>query len=62
MLDSQPPTVVAARQAWYAADVEQHLCLDVGYDYGEVRRIVAAHGYTAHIRSRGEEKKAKAAG
>ena len=61
-LASQPPNVVAARQAWYAADVEQHLCLDAGYDYDEVRRIVAAHGYTAHIRPRGEEKKAKAAG
>ena len=62
MLDSQPPTVVAARQAWHAADVEQQLCLDAGYDYDEARRVVAAHGYTAHIRSRGEEKKVKAAG
>lgn len=61
-LAGQPPNVVAARQAWFAADVEQHLCLDAGYDYDEVRRIVAAHGYTAHIRPRGEEKKAKAAG
>ena len=42
--------MVAARQAWPAADVKQHLCLDAGYDYDGVRRVVAAHGYTAHIR------------
>jgi transposase len=33
----------------------QHLCLDKGYDYEEVRAIVAEFGFTAHIRSRGEE-------
>ena len=33
----------------------QHLCLDKGYDYDEVREIAEAFGYTAHIRSRGEE-------
>ena len=60
-LASQPPPVVAARQAWHAADVEQHPCLDAGYD-DEVRRIVAARGDTTHLRPRGEEKKAKAAG
>ena len=61
-LASQPPTVQAARQAWQEADVEQHLCLDAGYDYREVRAVVAAHGYTAHIRPRGEEAQAKKAG
>jgi putative transposase len=35
----------------------QHLCLDKGYDYDEVRALVEAFGYTAHIRSRGEEAK-----
>ena len=39
----------------------QHLCLDKGYDYPVVRELVAAWGYTAHIRSRGEEKEIKAA-
>jgi transposase len=34
----------------------QHLCLDKGYDYDEVRELVAQYGYTAHIRSRGEER------
>lgn len=37
----------------------QHLCLDKGYDYHEVREIVAAHGYTTHLRTRGEETTAK---
>ena len=31
------------------------LCLDKGYDYPEVRRTVDEFGFTAHIRSRGEE-------
>lgn len=38
----------------------QHLCLDRGYDYAEVREIAAAWGYTAHIRTRGEEAEARA--
>ena len=41
---------------------EQGLCLDAGYDYQEVYDLVWKFGYTAHIRSRGEEKKAKEAG
>lgn len=41
---------------------EQGLCMDAGYDYDEVRLIVAEFGYTAHIRSRGEERQAKVAG
>jgi putative transposase len=36
----------------------QNLCLDKGYDYAEVRAIVTEFGFTAHIRSRGEEAKA----
>ncbi len=34
----------------------QHLCLDKGYDFPQVRELVARYGYTAHIRSRGEER------
>ena len=34
------------------------MCLDKGYDSGEVRDLVKAFGYTAHIRSRGEEAQA----
>ena len=37
----------------------QHLCLDKGYDFEEVRALAAAFGFTAHIRSRGEEAQAK---
>lgn len=36
----------------------QGLCLDKGYDYDEIRAIVAAFGFTAHIRARGEEAQA----
>jgi putative transposase len=36
----------------------QGLCLDKGYDYDEVRELAAEFGYTAHIRSRGEEAQA----
>jgi transposase len=35
----------------------QGMCLDKGYDYQEVRDILAEFGFTAHIRSRGEEAK-----
>ncbi len=35
----------------------QGMCLDKGYDYHEVREILAEFGFTAHIRSRGEEAK-----
>jgi transposase len=39
-------------------EAPQGLCLDKGYDYNEVRAIVAAFGFTAHIRTRGEEARA----
>ena len=35
----------------------QGMCMDKGYDYREVRDILAEFGFTAHIRSRGEEAK-----
>ena len=35
---------------------EEHLCLDKGYDYPDVRELVDdIYEYTAHIRARGEE-------
>lgn len=37
----------------------QHLCLDKGYDYDDVRALATAWGYTAHIRTRGEETASK---
>ena len=36
------------------AEAPQHLCLDKGYDYEEVRAAAAACGFVAHIRSRDE--------
>jgi putative transposase len=36
-------------------ETPQHLCLDKGYDYDEVRDLVEAWGYTAHIRVKGED-------
>ena len=36
----------------------QGMCLDKGYDSGEVRDLVKEFGYTAHIRARGEEAQA----
>ncbi|MFQ6031253.1 MAG: IS5 family transposase [Dehalococcoidia bacterium] len=35
----------------------QGMCLDKGYDYDEVRATLVEFGFTAHIRSRGEEAK-----
>ncbi len=61
-LSSMPPAAEAARDVHRAAGGESHLCLDAGYDYDQVRAVVAAHSYTAHIRPRGEEKQAKQAG
>lgn len=37
------------------ADRPQHLCMDKGYDFDEIRDLVVRYGYTAHIRTRGQE-------
>jgi hypothetical protein len=39
------------------SDKPQGLCLDKGYDYKEVRELVAGLGFTIHLRSRGEEQR-----
>ena len=36
----------------------QGMCLDTGYDDDEVRHLLTAFGFTAHIRARGEEAQA----
>jgi transposase len=41
------------------ADVEQHLCLDKGYDYADVRQTAEAYAYTAHIPVRGADATAR---
>jgi transposase len=42
-----------------SAEARQHLCLDKGYDYDEPRDLAAEFGFTLHLRTRGEETKAK---
>jgi putative transposase len=42
-----------------ASEIKENLCMDKGYDYPDVREIVQWWGYTAHIRTRGEEKHPK---
>jgi transposase len=39
------------------AEQPQGMCMDKGYDFDEVRAILAEFGFTAHIRARGEEAK-----
>jgi len=39
------------------AEVPHGMCLDKGYDYDEVREILAEFGFTAHITARGDEAK-----
>jgi transposase len=43
----QRPVPVAAQP--------QGLCLDQGYDYGEVRALVAQFGFTLHLHARDDE-------
>ena len=49
---------IMAKRAMPTQANPQGLCLDKGYDYDEVRAIVKAFGFTAHIRARGEDAKA----
>jgi putative transposase len=44
-----------------ADEVEQHLCLDKGYDYQDVEQTVVECGYVPHIVTRGEERQRKRA-
>lgn len=37
---------------------QQGMCLDKGYDYGEVYELLIEFGFTAHVRARGEEAQA----
>ncbi len=51
---------IVAERPKVTPEAPQHICLDKGYDYPEVRALVETWGYTAHIRARGDEAKAKA--
>ena len=44
------------------AEAVQHLCLDKGSDYEQVRWLAEACDFVAHIRARGEETTEKKAG
>jgi putative transposase len=46
-----------ARVVRAPAHVEQHLCLDKGYDYADAERAVRRRRYVPHIRRRGEERR-----
>lgn len=61
-LASLPPAAAAVRDIQWAASHTQHLCLDAGYDYAQVREIVAGPGCTVHIRPRGAAVQARKAG
>lgn len=52
------PTL-ATIQAPQPEEGEINLCLDKAYDFPEIRELVAQFGWTAHIRSRGEERRAR---
>lgn len=42
------------------AEQPQGMCLDAGYDFEVVRTLLVEFGFTAHIRSRGEEREEQA--
>jgi len=44
---------------WPTADHPQNLCLDAAFDCDEVREIIEAYEYVAHIRSRFDEHQSK---
>ena len=49
---------MAAPRPEPSPDQPQGMCLDKGYDFDQVRSALEEFGFTAHIRSRGEEAKA----
>lgn len=42
--------------------VREHLCADAGYAGANALRVIAERGYVPHVRSRGEERKARKRG
>lgn len=50
---------VVYRLAPLPEELTQHLALDKGFDYEEIRTLCRAWGYVAHIRARGEEQRAR---
>jgi putative transposase len=56
LLEATIESIVVERPA-PTEDEPQHLSLDKGYDYPVTEVVAEKHGYTPHIRSRGEEKR-----
>jgi transposase len=54
------PAAIEERRQKAREHAAQGLCLDKAYDYDQVRALVEEFGFAAHIRARGEEKKALA--
>jgi len=61
LLEETIESIPVARPEPTAA-APQHLLLDNGYAYDEVHGVALEQDYTLHIRPRGEEAQAKAAG
>lgn len=59
---TQVENVLASRVRRPQGEMRQNLCADAGYDSEEARTVMRSHGYTPHVRSRGEEKRELAAG
>jgi putative transposase len=57
LLEATIEAIVVERPAPEA--VEQHLCLDRGYDNEASHEVVEEHGYVGHIRPVGEDRRAK---
>jgi transposase len=49
---------IVAERPEPTSEQPQGMCLDKGYDFQEVRDVLAEFGFTAHIRARGEEAQA----
>jgi putative transposase len=54
----EPITSIPVERPAPTLEQPQGLCLDKGYDYDEVRALLAEFGFTAHLRGRGEEAQA----
>lgn len=59
---TQLAAVLDGRVVRYRGRARMHLCADAGYTGARALRIMAERGYIPHVRSRGEERKAKKRG
>jgi putative transposase len=45
------------KRPWPRRGKRQHLCMDKGYDYHDLRQLLAEYGFTVHIPRRGQPKR-----